>query len=81
MSNELDRCDATSGLLRRRRDQGGGERDELVTHQTASYTYAAKTAPTYVWGNMIYAPGPAHGYGLIDCNGPYDYSGYTGIAQ
>lgn len=50
------------------------------TGQWVNYAYGAKTAPTYVWGNMVYSPGPAQGYGDIDCNGPYDYTGYTGVA-
>jgi hypothetical protein len=52
----------------------------LSTGQTVSYVYQNKTAPTYVWGNMVYSPGPAQAYGDIDCNGSYDYRGYSGVA-
>jgi hypothetical protein len=44
------------------------------------FSYQSKTAPTYVWGNMVYSPGPARAYGMVDCNGPYDYAGYSGTA-
>ena len=54
--------------------------ENLSTGQWVSYPYRSKTAPTYVWGNMIYSPGPARAFGEIDCNGPYDYSGYSGTA-
>ncbi len=51
-----------------------------TTGQWVDYVYQAKTAPTYVWGNMVYSPGPAWAYGDIDCNGPFDFRGYSGIA-
>jgi hypothetical protein len=54
--------------------------ENLSTGQWVDYVYQAKVAPTYVWGNMVYSPGPARAYGSIDCNGAFDYAGYSGNA-
>jgi hypothetical protein len=54
--------------------------ENLSTGQWIDYAYRSTTAPTYVWGNMVYAPGPARAFGEIDCNGPFDYTGYSGTA-
>lgn len=51
-----------------------------TTGQWVNYVYQAKTAPTYVWGNMVYSPGPAWAYGDIDCNAAFDWRGYSGVA-
>jgi hypothetical protein len=51
-----------------------------TTGQWVNYTVQALTASTYVWGNMVYSPGPAWAYGDIDCNAAFDHQGYSGIA-